>query len=70
MEDFVGYLLVAIMVFIFTILIDTIIYLPASLYAEARCIEAGYPKGVITWNLNAYCISIDGSTRTEVNKLK
>ena len=47
-----------------------LVLMPVSLYAKAKCLEAGYPKSSVTWNLHAYCIGLDGSTRTEVQKLK
>ena len=46
------------------------VVMPVSMYADAKCLEAGYPKSSVTWNLHAYCIGLDGSTRTEVQKLK
>ena len=42
---------------------------PVSAYADAKCLEAGYPKSSVTWNLDSYCLGLDGATKTEVRKL-
>ena len=45
------------------------VFMPRALYVDAKCLEAGYPKSSVTWNLRGYCIGLDGSTYTVVEDL-
>lgn len=38
--------------------------------ARAECLKQGYPHTAVTWQFDAYCIGLDGQTRTEVKPLK
>ncbi len=42
------------------------IMMPVQLYHGAKCIEAGYPKAYVTYDLKAYCINLDGSVTAKV----
>jgi hypothetical protein len=71
MNDLTDRILTTLLGILFVFMVGIlVVFLPASLYVEAKCLEAGHPKGVVTWKLDFYCVSLDGSTRTEVNKLK
>lgn len=45
-----------------------VVYVPASMYAERQCLRAGYPKASVTFDLETYCLTIDGQTRAVVIK--
>jgi hypothetical protein len=44
--------------------------LPLSLRAEAKCLDRGYPKAYVTWNLNEYCSNLEGSVTVRVEALQ
>ncbi len=63
--------LVTKVVIVFAIIIVSLsvymaIMLPVQLYHGAKCIEAGYPKSYVTYNLKGYCINLDGSVTAKV----
>jgi hypothetical protein len=41
---------------------------PVSMVAEATCLKKGYPKANVTWNLDVYCLNLDGAVTTKVEK--
>ena len=43
------------------------VYLPASLSADAECLEAGYPRSTVTWNLKKYCMNHAGTVVKELS---
>lgn len=43
--------------------------LPVTLSTEARCLEQGYPKSAVTWNLKSYCMNLEGSVTVAVDQL-
>ncbi len=45
------------------------IFMPTHLYHQSKCIKAGYPKSVVTYDLKAYCINSDGGV-TPIEELK
>lgn len=46
-----------------------LVMLPVSLRANANCLEAGYPKATVTWNLKAYCMNMQGAVTVRVDRL-
>ena len=46
------------------------VFIPAALYADSKCLAAGYPKSSVTIGLDMYCIGLDGTVRSTVSKLK
>ena len=46
--------LVCIVVFV-AVAFSMIVYLPTALFTEGQCLERGYPKSAVTWNLRRYC---------------
>jgi hypothetical protein len=56
-------LLAILMCVIFVVLL---VMLPTTLKAQAECLKAGYPKASVTWNLDAYCMNLDGAVTTKV----
>lgn len=45
-----------------------LIVTPVLAYAKAKCLEQGYPRASITWNLQRYCINLDGVITVKVDK--
>lgn len=43
---------------------------PTSLYAEAECLAAGYPKHQVSVGLERYCMNLEGTITVSVKKLK
>ena len=41
----------------------------ASLRNEKACLEAGYPRTSTTWDLQGYCMNLEGSVTVTVDKL-
>lgn len=58
---------VASMLVIFTIYLAFVI-LPVSLYADAKCLEQGFPNSHVTIGLETYCSNFDGSITIKVIK--
>lgn len=44
------------------------VYLPMNIRAEAKCLERGYPEHRVTWNLDTYCLNLDGTITVKVEK--
>lgn len=44
------------------------IMMPRALYAEKICLEQGYPKSSVTYDLSIYCTNLDGSVTFKVKK--
>lgn len=42
---------------------------PVALYAEAKCLEQGYPEYKVTVGLEKYCLNLDGTITVAVDKL-
>jgi hypothetical protein len=55
------------MIFLFVVLF---VALPLSLRAEAKCLDRGYPKAYVTWNLKEYCSNLEGSVTIRVEALQ
>jgi hypothetical protein len=47
----------------------SIVMAVAGAKAEKRCIEAGYPAYRVTWNLDVYCMTLDGAVQARVERL-
>ena len=45
------------------------IYTPVTLYAEAECLRAGYPKAYVSVGLERYCSNLDGAVTVKVDKV-
>jgi hypothetical protein len=45
------------------------VWLPVYVYAEARCLESGYPETKTTFILESYCTGLEGDARTKVIRL-
>lgn len=45
------------------------IWTPVSVYAEAKCLEKGYPESRVTIGLSVYCMTLDGAVTVNVDKL-
>lgn len=60
-------LIIVVLVAMMTVLI--LVWLPAHMVNEKRCLDAGYPVTETTWNLDGYCITTEGVTTPEVHKL-
>jgi hypothetical protein len=41
-----------------------------TLVAEAKCLEAGYPRSAVTWNLRQYCMNLEGSVTVKVEEIE
>lgn len=46
------------------------VILPVLLYAETKCLKAGYPNTHVTIGLEIYCSNLTGSVTIFVDKLK
>ena len=57
-----GALCLVVMVMLFVVL-------PVELYTQKKCLDAGYPKSSVAWNLQGYCLNVDGSVQGVVHKL-
>lgn len=44
------------------------IILPVTLYTEAECLKAGYPKYKVSVGLERYCVTLDGAVTVKVDK--
>lgn len=45
-----------------------LIVAPVSMYTEAECLRAGYPKHSVTVGLERYCMTLDGAVTVTVKK--
>ena len=43
---------------------------PVSMWANAECAKRGFPKAEVLWNLDTYCMNLDGAVTTKMEKLK
>ena len=46
------------------------VYMPVSVYTEGQCLEAGYPKSAVAWNLKRYCMNLEGTLTVRVEKME
>jgi len=46
-----------------------VVLLPATLNAEIKCARKGYPRAVVLFNLDTYCMNLDGSVTVKMEKL-
>ena len=46
------------------------VMVPVYMYAEAKCLRAGYPKAHVTVGLETYCSNLAGTVTVQVDKLK
>lgn len=67
MTRFVEWLLAAIFVLIFCYLFFGVAF--THYWAEAKCLEKGFPKSKVTYKLDAYCIAPDGPGRAWIIEL-
>lgn len=45
------------------------VLVPVSAYTESKCLEAGYPRSRVTFDLHRYCMNMAGAVSVEVDKL-
>lgn len=65
--DFFGIFLVVLIVLL---IIAGLIYFPVSLATHKACLEKGYPINTVTWNLERYCMNLDGTVTIKVQELE
>lgn len=46
------------------------VVVPRVAYVDAKCLEAGYPKSSVTWNLKGYCLNLDGDVTGKATRLE
>lgn len=46
-----------------------LVVMPVGVYAEAECLEHGYPKAIVTYKLDVYCTNLEGSVTVGVDAL-
>ena len=46
------------------------VFVPFALWTERECLSKGYPKAEVTIALERYCLNLDGSVTTKVERLK
>jgi len=56
-------------IFVVAVLAAVIVYVPVNLAAGAKCLQGGYPKYAVTWNLKRYCMTLDGAVTVKVDEL-
>lgn len=44
------------------------VIIPVSMYTEAECLRAGFPKAYVTIGLERYCATLDGPVTVRVEK--
>jgi hypothetical protein len=66
-DDIVGWALGGLAILLAVMLI---VVLPVTLVTEAKCLERGYPKSAVTWNLKGYCLNLDGSVTVKVDSVE
>ena len=54
----------------FALFIYGVAMIPVAALADKKCIEAGYPKSRVTWDFEAYCITLEGAVTVPVVKMK
>jgi hypothetical protein len=55
-------------IMVLAVLYCMLIWLPVNLYAEAKCLEQGYPESRVSVGLEQYCMTLDGSVTVRVDK--
>lgn len=65
-EYFINALGVVLTVFI----LYSFIFLVANARNEVQCLKKGYPEVRTTWNLEGYCVNIDGAVTGVVEELE
>ena len=56
-------------VFLMLVICWSVVFVVAYAGVQKRCLEAGYPRVEITWDLSGYCVTLDGDTRAVVEPL-
>jgi len=67
LEDFAGVVLTALGLLLLLLIVA---YIPTSLYADSKCLEAGYPRAAVSYKFKAYCMNMDGAVTVKVEELK
>jgi len=68
---FIDALLGGAVVFVMVVLLYFLLVLtPVRAWADGKCAERGFPEVKVTWNLDAYCMNLDGAVTTKMEKLK
>ena len=44
------------------------VYMPVTAYTESKCLEKGYPRSAVTWDLKQYCMNLEGIVTIRVDK--
>ena len=61
--------LISVLFLAFIFVYTFFVWVPVYLYAEAKCLEKGYPKQRVSVGLSIYCINLEGSVTVNVDKL-
>lgn len=62
------YFFAAILSFTGLLLLFTVVMVIASAIADRTCLEKGFPKYIVTYNLDTYCLNLDGSVTVKVER--
>lgn len=60
-----GIMLLMLLAMLFTLFV----YAPVLLNAQAQCLEKGYPRSEVTWNLKKYCMNLEGTVTVRVDEI-
>ena len=68
----IGDKLIALCVIAFCVVTAYLIFvcLPVLLWADIKCLEAGWPKAHVTITLQVYCVNIEGAVKGKVVPVK
>lgn len=67
MFKLIGWVLAFAGVVTFASMVFILISVPIAMHAEAKCLEKGYPRYAVSYNLKTYCITIDGAVMVRVD---
>lgn len=70
MSNYVDVIFATVGITLGLVLIYTIVLGVADARNEKACLELGYPLATTTWDLEGYCMNLDGVVTGKVEKLK
>jgi hypothetical protein len=62
------YILAGLLLILLVMFIYLLVLFPVKLKADADCFSKGYPKSLVSYNLDSYCVSTDGSVTVKAIK--
>jgi hypothetical protein len=69
MDYFINWIVIPVFfVLLISMLVLLFVFVPVGLHAQRACLEAGFPKSDVTYNLDIYCMNLDGSVTVRVQK--